>query len=232
MAGTGCGSHRGWLPDLAAVEVRGGRVRLVVADPAENALLDDAARAASPGGRRGVGPHPPSPLPAEPPAACPPRCPTRARGHGTATPRATALVVDADAGAPRLVDGARCADGDLWVRGRCGWAALTATGMLTAEDRARVGLGPERWAGQEAAMRNHHTVGLVTDPTVETFDGRDESEVVVTTGGSRLEPQLADADRVAQLGWRLAEGIGDVGDDWPHPHPFGGIGVVRERWVG
>jgi hypothetical protein len=237
-------SRRAWLPDVAAAEMRDEVVRLVVADPAENALVHDAsahsARAASAVWHYArLEARPCDVLRAASASVCDP-----ARRPRHRNPLAAAAVVDIDAASPRLRAGARCADGDLWTRGVDGFDALTGTDMLTGQGRARLvdastsaQSGVQRWEAQEASlddpdMWNHHSVGLVTDPTVELFAGCVADAVVLSTDGARLEPRPGARDRVERLGEWLSVGITEVGDDWPHPHPFGDLGVVRARWVG
>lgn len=214
-------------------------VRLVVADPAENAQLSDravrSARATSAvvsHARWAVSPA--DALTAASAEVCDPVL--RPRQHN---PLAAAAIVDLDPTAPRVLGAARAADCEVWTADRTGSCTTVFDGdMFTVEGRARftdersrVGMGPERWAAQERAvddpsMWRCHSVGLVPDPSVDVCGPVAASVVLVSTDGLRLT-----GDQVAALADWVGAGIADVPADWPHQHPFGDLGFVVAVWA-
>lgn len=232
------GSEPGTAPDLGVARIvstpKGMVLRLVVADPAENALLSDARRHSA----RAVAavwdaarfePSPEAALAVASTQVCDPSLRPRLRN-----PLATAAVADLHLVEPLILGAARAADCEVWVSGGSGFSELLAGDMFTevgrarfVEERSKVGSGPERWAAQETAVDEPdlwttHPVGMVREPQVQRC-GRTERvrDLILSTDGARLDAGTA----VSVTDW-LAEGIADVPSDWPHQRPFGDLSVI------
>lgn len=155
----------------------------------------------------------------------------RPRHHN---PMTSAAIVDLDP-ATGTVNARRYGDCEVWVRRRgTAWTPVFPGDMLTAQARAvyeaamaeRPG-GVSGWTVQEATLDEpeawlNPSVGLmdVLTPEVAVID--DCEEVIVTSDGARLTPELC--GRVHE--W-IADGIQQIPEGWPYAYSHGDLTVLH-----
>lgn len=222
--------------DGSLVAAREGFIRLAALDAAVDVLAPDAERVALTGvhtlrGHLATTADPVAAVQGAHEALHDPAL--RPRHHN---PSVSAAIVDLDPSTGRIV-ARQYGDCEVWVRGAATndhWVSVFPGDMITPDARAayeaamtaRPGT-TSGWAVQEATLDEPEAwvtppVGLmdVLTPQFALVDGCEE--VIVTSDGSRLTPELCE-----QVGEWITVGIQQMPDGWPYPSSHGDLTVLH-----